>query len=213
MVFARYVMFSEVYWHHGVRSATAMLQRAFEMLKGRLVLEELYLLGEQAWIGELVRAAGGEPAAELLDGLFGPRRRLYKRLVQYGIFDAPDVYRKLRGRPYRWLTRCAERFAASASRRLGREIAPHEIIFDAPPARREVQFDVDIFFAKERRYRPLGEVSPVVRVLAEEQFDDCVKRVRVFAHPDVLQTLLQLDDTTALIERAVDETERREVMK
>ena len=29
MVFARYVMFSEVYWHHGVRSATAMLQRAF----------------------------------------------------------------------------------------------------------------------------------------------------------------------------------------
>src|SRR5690606_7299374 len=29
MVFARYVMFSEVYWHHTVRAATAMLQRAF----------------------------------------------------------------------------------------------------------------------------------------------------------------------------------------
>ena len=29
MVFARYVMFSEVYWHHGVRAATAMFQRAF----------------------------------------------------------------------------------------------------------------------------------------------------------------------------------------
>ena len=28
MVFARYVMFSEVYWHHAVRSATAMFQRA-----------------------------------------------------------------------------------------------------------------------------------------------------------------------------------------
>ncbi len=32
MVFARYVMFSEVYWHHGVRSATSMLQRAFYLL-------------------------------------------------------------------------------------------------------------------------------------------------------------------------------------
>ena len=32
MVFARYVMFSEVYWHHTVRAATAMLQRAFYML-------------------------------------------------------------------------------------------------------------------------------------------------------------------------------------
>ncbi len=29
MVFARYVMFSEVYWHHAVRCATAMLQRSF----------------------------------------------------------------------------------------------------------------------------------------------------------------------------------------
>ena len=34
MVFARYVMFSEVYWHHGVRAATAMLQRAFYLLHG-----------------------------------------------------------------------------------------------------------------------------------------------------------------------------------
>ena len=28
MVFARYVMFSEVYWHHAVRAATSMLSRA-----------------------------------------------------------------------------------------------------------------------------------------------------------------------------------------
>jgi HD superfamily phosphohydrolase len=29
MVFARYVMFSEVYWHHAVRAATTMFARAF----------------------------------------------------------------------------------------------------------------------------------------------------------------------------------------
>ena len=32
LIFARYIMFSEVYWHHAVRSATAMLQRAFYLL-------------------------------------------------------------------------------------------------------------------------------------------------------------------------------------
>lgn len=212
MVFARYVMFSEVYWHHGVRSATAMLQRAFELVKDRLVLDEMYLLDEQAWIGAILSATKGDPAAELLDGLFGPRRRLYKRLAQYSISDDPGVYEKLRGRPHRWLTCCAERFAESASRRLGRVVAPHQIVFDAPPARREVQFDVEIFFAKEGRYRPLGEVSPVVRVLAEEQFDDYVKRVRVFAHPDIVEGLRRLDDTTALVEGAVEETEQQEVM-
>src|SRR5262245_42950379 len=33
MVFARYVMFSEVYWHHAVRAATAMFQRAIFSLQ------------------------------------------------------------------------------------------------------------------------------------------------------------------------------------
>ena len=43
MVFARYVMFSEVYWHHAVRSATAMLQRAFYLLHGQLDLDRRQL--------------------------------------------------------------------------------------------------------------------------------------------------------------------------
>lgn len=47
MVFARYVMFSEVYWHHAVRSATAMLQRAFFLLHGQLDLDQLFRLPEQ----------------------------------------------------------------------------------------------------------------------------------------------------------------------
>ena len=35
MVFSRYVMFSEVYWHHAVRAGTAMLQRAFYLASRR----------------------------------------------------------------------------------------------------------------------------------------------------------------------------------
>ena len=34
-------------------------------------------------------------------------------------------------------------------------------------------------------YRRLGDISPVVRTLAQEQFDDYVKRVRIFVHPRV----------------------------
>jgi len=103
MVFARYVMFSEVYWHHGVRSATAMLQRAFSTLSGGLDLDVLFRKTEADLIAELGRAAGEGPAQELLGGLFGPRRSLYKRLAQYSFFEQPDVYRRLAGRPYPWL--------------------------------------------------------------------------------------------------------------
>ena len=82
-------------------------------------------------------------------------------------------------------------------------MAPHEVLFDAPPMAREVQFNVDIHFPKENRYRPLGEVSPVVRTLATEQFDDYVKRVRIFAHPRIVDDLRAIDNLPELLDQAI----------
>jgi uncharacterized protein len=207
MVFARYVMFSEVYWHHGVRAATAMLQRAFFLLHGQLDLDPLFRMSEHEMIDELGRAAGGGPAGELLHGLFGPTRHLYKRLAQYSFLEQPDRYRRLARRPYPWLAACAERLASILSATLGRVIAPHQILFDSPPVALEVQFNVEIFFPKESRYRPLGEVSPVVRTLATEQFDDYVKRFRVFAHPRIVGELRRLANLPELLDQAIQQTE------
>ena len=78
---------------------------------------------------------------------------------------------------------------ASASTALARVVAPHEILFDAPPVELEVEFQIDVFFPKENCYRRLGDVSPVVQTLAREQFDDYVKRVRIFAHPRIADDL------------------------
>lgn len=203
MVFARYVMFSEVYWHHAVRSATAMLQRAFWLLHRELDLDALFRLTEQRMIDQLLTAAGESPAGELLAGLFGPTRRLYKRLAQYSHFEDREMYEQLARRPYVWLARCAEVFAQIASQHLGRVVAPHEILFDAPPTQLEVEFHVDVFFPKERRYRPLGEVSPVVQTLARRQFDDYVKRVRVFAHPGVVEAFGRVADLRAILQEAI----------
>jgi len=189
MVFARYVMFSEVYWHHAVRAATAMLQRSFFLLHGQLDLDQLFRLTEQPLIEQLLAAADQSPAAELLDGLFGPARKLYKRLGELSHFQSRELYEQLARRPYAWLASAGEVLAAIASTQLGRRIAPHEILIDAPPVRREVEFHVEVFFPKEGVYRPLAEVSPAVVALATRQFDDYVKRVRVFAHPRLASDL------------------------
>jgi len=206
MVFARYVMFSEVYWHHAVRAATAMFQRAFFLLYRRLDLNELFTLGEQQMIARLQQAAAGTPAEALLDGLFGAQRRLYKRLAQYSFFECGHVYRRLAGKPYGWLASCAERFAELASRASGQPVEPHEVLFDAPPRAREVQCNVEILFPKEGVYRMLAEVSPVVRTLATEQFDDYVKRVRIFVHPRLAEPLRALKNLTELVQQAAQQT-------
>ena len=205
MVFARYVMFSEVYWHHGVRAATAMMQRAFFLLHGDLELDRLFRQSEGQMIVELQKAAGDGPARDLLEGLFGSRRLLYKRLAQYSFIEDGWLYEKLARRPYPWLAACAEQFAALVSRELGRVVAPHEILFDAPPPHREVQFDIQIHFVKQNRYRHLGEVSPVVSALAKEQFDDFVKRVRIFAHPRLIEDLRVLENLPELLREAIEQ--------
>ena len=67
------------------------------------------------------------------------------------------------------------------------------MIVDAPPAHREVEFRVSIYFPKEDVYRALPQVSPVVDALARTQFDDYVKRVRVFVAPHVAARLSAID--------------------
>jgi HD superfamily phosphohydrolase len=196
MVFARYVMFSEVYWHHAVRSATAMLQRAFYVLREKLDLAQLLAMREQPMIDALLDAGRSGPAATLLDGIFGPQRHLYKRLAQYSYFEEPDLYRRMARRPYAELIGFAERIATMLSKSTGSAVHSHEVLVDAPPAELEVDFDIEVHFAKQNVYRRLGDISPVVRTLAQEQFDNYVKRVRIFVHPRIAADAMKVPNVT-----------------
>ncbi len=214
MVFARYVMFSEVYWHHAVRSATAMLQRAVYSVCDKLDWPALYLANDEQWGRALTQSTGTQstgaqstgasPSAELVSGIFGAERKLYKRLAQYSLLESPEIYKKLARQPYAWLVGCAERLADVMASQIGSVVAPHEILLDTPPMKLEVQFNIEVYSPKRDRYRPLGDVSPVVKTLAREQFDDYVKRVRVFAHPRIAP-LLREADIDHLVSKAIGE--------
>jgi HD superfamily phosphohydrolase len=203
MVFSRYVMFSEVYWHHAVRSATAMLQRAVFILQDIVDLRRLIPMTEQPMIDALLSASANTPAALLVEGIFGAKRALYKRLAQFSLFEDCESYRRLARRPYCELAEVAKRIASSLSGPLGSRVEPQDVLADAPPQELEVDFDIEVHFPKQGRYRRLGEISPVVRTLAKEQFDDYVKRVRIFVHPRFAQQARALPDLTVLLGAAI----------
>ncbi|MBQ9456503.1 MAG: HD domain-containing protein [Thermoguttaceae bacterium] len=175
LVFARYVMFSEVYWHHTVRSATAMFQRLY------FNLHQI----EGMKLNEKIRNASDSEAAllfreqntPLAEALFGPKRFLYKQIAEFNAYDFPEIYGQIARRPYTELKEIGERLAASLP-----GVEADEILIDAPSQTREIEFRVTIRTAPGI-FRPLKEVSPVVRALAVEQFDDQVKRVRIYVHP------------------------------
>jgi HD superfamily phosphohydrolase len=206
MVFARYVMFSEVYWHHAVRAATAMLQRAVWTVRERIDLRALVRSDDRSFADWLLAAAAGTPAADLAAGLFGPTRRLFKRVATFDALHQPALHRACAGRRYAEAVAIADRLAAGLSRRLGRSIDPAKLLIDAPPAEREVEFRLQVRERSSHRdpeppptWRRLEELSPVVRSLAREQFDDLVKRVRIFAHPDVAGTIAACPDLEDLL--------------
>jgi HD superfamily phosphohydrolase len=206
MVFARYVMFSEVYWHHAVRSATSMFARAFFELRPRLEPKSFFQLSEAESISRLLEAAAGTRCAPLLAALFGAKRELYKRVAEFSLYQVPETYRLLARRPYGYLVECAETLAEQLSETLGERVESTEVLIDAPPPDREIEFDVDIYFPKEGVYRPLHSVSPVVESLARTQFDDYVKRVRVFAHPRLAARITDSGAFAGCLATAISET-------
>jgi HD superfamily phosphohydrolase len=205
MVFARYVMFTEVYWHHAVRSATTMFARAFYELMPKLDLKSLFRMSESELIRTLQVAAENSDVAQLTDGLFGPRRKLYKRLAEYSIFHQEPLYRALRQKTCNELAVCSSRLAAALASQIGVEVGRLDLLIDAPPQHREVEFKVDIYTNSEGRYRPLRELSPVVDSMARTQFDDCVKKVRVFGREELRNSLPERFDLTKLVQKVLSE--------
>jgi hypothetical protein len=180
-----------------------MLQRAIFLLQDALDPDDLLMMIERPMVDSLLSTAAESPAGDLLAGIFGPKRRLYKRLTQYSYFEEPTIYRKLARRPYAEHVRIAEQIAAMLSTGLRRKVAPHEVLVDAPPAELEVDFDIEVYFSKPGKYRRLGDISPVVRTLAQQQFDDYVKRVRIFVAPRIAADAALLPDLNERLSNAV----------
>jgi len=200
LVFARYVMFSEVYWHHAVRSATAMLQRAVWILRDAIDPVRVVRLDDRGFIDALGVLSAGTPAAPLVEGLFGSRRQLFKRVASYDALRQPAIHHSLAGRSSADKVAIAGRLAAALASRTGIPLATDDLLIDAPPVEREVEFRLTVRDRPRHGdspsppdgvssgngycYRGFEELSPVVRSLAHEQFDDLVKRVRIFAPAD-----------------------------
>lgn len=243
MVFARYVMFSEVYWHHTVRAATVMFQRAFEILwshypKRESLVETALDTPFENWLqilrnfceSSLQDAAIPEQtrldcadALHLLGGIFSARRSIYKRVRQISVMEAPEIYAILAGRPYPVLRQFAkylvEEIRRNAPESLGvghavtetgrlPRLADSDILVDSPPRAKEIEFRISVFYPNEQKYRPLQNVSPVVRALADEQFEHHVKKIRIFAAAEIAESLRKIPNLDDLICKAAAKVPR-----
>ena len=194
MVFARYVMFSEVYWHHAVRSATAMLQRTVWLIRERLDTDLLVESTEDTFVKRLSDAAKNSDAQSISEGLFGPRRKLFKRIAAFDAKTHPVLHNTLAGLSYKNLVHVSNGFVQRLAKKTGAIIKPNDILIDAPPREREIEFNLQVccrgqLNERELHWRSLVEMSPVTQSLAQLQFDHLVKQVRIFGSDEAVSAI------------------------
>ena len=122
LLFAKYQMYRNVYWHHAVRSATAMYKRLVSdaMAAGTLRRETIVQYTDEGLLDHLAR----HRPSPLLDALRW--RRLYKRAFECPAADLPKGAGEWIATEWPRATAAADRLAAQFG------LAPGELLLDYP---------------------------------------------------------------------------------
>jgi HD superfamily phosphohydrolase len=174
ILFSKYLMYKTVYWHHSVRSATAMIKKALiaGLEKGILVNEELYNLDDQGLFNLL---AGRSPKLAVLSLAENVRDGcLYETAAEFP-YSEPDHNGLLDlSRRSEYEKTLAENLSAS----LNKHILPEEIIIDVTEP---ISLETGLFVKDENC--AFAESSSIFKGETVAAFRRALQTVRVFVHP------------------------------
>ena len=194
LLFARYQMYRNVYWHHAVRSATAMYKRlvADAVNAGSLDAQTLAAFTDEGLLHDLANRAPTPLLAALRE------RRLFKRAFQCPAGDLPaDAAEWIADDPT--LTRRVE---DALARELG--LNPGELLLDYPTKTQMLGLDLPVQRRSGEVFRlTASSVGGAINLpkLAEE-FYRSARWLRVFTCRPVR---LDRDRVLALVTRSRDE--------
>jgi uncharacterized protein len=134
LLFAKYQMYRNVYWHHAVRSATAMYKRLVSdaLVSGIVQSESIVRFTDEGLLDHLARHA----PTPLLDAL--KYRRLYKRAFECPAAELPDGAGEWIATDWARASAVADRLAA----RVG--LAPGELLLDYPVKTQMLGLDIPV---------------------------------------------------------------------
>ena len=147
LLFAKYQMYRNVYWHHAVRSATAMYKRLVEDAIAAGIVDERSL-ATYTDEGLMHRLESASPT-QLLVALKG--RKLYKRAAEWPAAELQDDTTE-------WIASDRKR-VTDAENRLAREfgLRPGELLLDYPVKTQMLGLDIPVLRRSGKVERLTGE--------------------------------------------------------
>ncbi|HWP03424.1 MAG TPA: HD domain-containing protein [Gemmatimonadaceae bacterium] len=147
LLFAKYQMYRNVYWHHAVRSATAMYKRLVRdaLEEGVLSMRELAAHSDES----LLHRLGERVSSPLLARL--QSRRLYKRAFECPAAELPEAAVEWLASDYTLLSAVEDALA----REIG--LAPGELLVDYPTKTQMLDLDLPVLRRDGAVVRLTGE--------------------------------------------------------
>jgi HD superfamily phosphohydrolase len=192
LLFAKYQMYRNVYWHHAVRSATAMYKRLVEdAVKDDVV--DVHSLATYTDEGLMHRLESEHPTA-LLSAL--KERRLYKRAAEWPAAELDEE--KLE-----WIAMDRSRVARAESA-LAREfgLGDGELLLDYPQKTQMLGLDIPVLRRSGEVERLTGEgwIGTINLPSLSEELYESARWLRVFT---ARRAALDADRVRALLERSL----------
>ena len=174
LLFSKYLMYRNVYWHHRVRCATAMIKKAlYSGLKdGVLSEEELYNLDDRGLFTLL--DSRRHPAFAMAGNVLQGRLFVLEKEFRYDEIDFTDW------EPLEKRHELEERFAVELSRGKGRTIRAEQVLIDLPE---RVVFDTGLQVKGEGR--DFCESSSVFSPEIVASFTQTLRTARLYIEKNI----------------------------
>ncbi|HEX6617623.1 MAG TPA: HD domain-containing protein [Gemmatimonadales bacterium] len=198
LLFAKYQMYRNVYWHHAVRSATCMFKRAVRgaVARGSLTVEEIAEATDDGLMERLITGDGNALAAAIR------ARRLHKRALDLPASDVPDGAQPWVSDDPDLLERVEDALASEVG------LAPDALLLDFPA--RSSMLGVDLpLRARDgnvERLTDAGRAGQLGLPRVADELYRSARRLRVFVSESPQRPLERLP---ALLTRPADEVRER----
>jgi len=181
LLFSKYLMYRAVYWHHEVRSATAMVKKALlgGLEAGLVAGEDLYHLDDQGLFA--LAEQRKLPLFSLIDSVRNGRLFLLAAEIP---FDQ-NTHGKLFALSER--SRMEESLAAEFSSLLGMPVGGEALIIDLPEP---ISFESGLFVTDENCF--FSESSSAFKNSLVDAFINSLRIIRVFVDPRFETALKQI---------------------
>lgn len=199
LIFASYLMYREVYWHHAVRAAQAMLKRAVtEAVRSGTVREQALVASDDGQALSLLQQEGNSATADLMAGL-GSGRGIYRRVYSGSVAEAEelpsgacrDLLLRLAHTNHWEAEEVLADVVVTFNRATGHQAKPYDLLYDASGRDKELFFTVPVLWSDGRlRSTADPEVSLIAPSLAVN-FERHAKRQQLLARPSLVRDLVR----------------------